>query len=251
MANPSTREELIDYCLRTLGDPVIEINVDTDQVEDRVDEALQYYQEFHSDATYKTYLKHLVTATDVTNKWIPLSSDIIYVQRLFPISSTFNNSMNFFDIKYQMMLNDIADLQNWSGDMAYFDMMQQYLSLLDMKLNGQPIINFVRRQNRLYIHGEFEEKDIKEGDYIVAEVYQTIAPETFTSVYNDMWLKRYTTALIKKQWGANLIKFEGMQLPGGVTMNGRQIFEDALTEISDLEERIRLEHELPPAFFVG
>ncbi len=157
--------------------------------------------------------------------------------------------MNFFDIKYQMMLNDIADLQNWSGDMAYFDMMQQYLSLLDMKLNGQPIINFVRRQNRLYIHGEFEEKDIKEGDYIVAEVYQTIAPETFTSVYNDMWLKRYTTALIKKQWGANLIKFEGMQLPGGVTMNGRQIFEDALTEISDLEERIRLEHELPPAFF--
>ena len=251
MANPSTREELIDYCLRTLGDPVIEINVDTDQVEDRVDEALQYYQEFHSDATYKTYLKHLVTATDVTNKWIPLSSDIIYVQKLFPISSTFNNSMNFFDIKYQMMLNDIADLQNWSGDMAYFDMMQQYLSLLDMKLNGQPIINFVRRQNRLYIHGEFEEKDIKEGDYIVAEVYQTIAPETFTSVYNDMWLKRYTTALIKKQWGANLIKFEGMQLPGGVTMNGRQIFEDALTEISDLEERIRLEHELPPAFFVG
>lgn len=251
MASPASRNDLIDYCLRKLGDPVIEINVDVDQIEDRVDEAIQYYQEFHSDATFKTYLKHQVTATDVSNEYIPVSADILYVQRLFPLSSSFNNSMNFFDIKYQMMLNDIADLQNWAGDLVYFEMMQQYLSLLDMKLNGAPIVNFARRQNRLYIHGDFADKDIKEGDYIVAEVYQTVDPDTHTSVYNDMWLKKYTTALIKRQWGANLIKFEGMQLPGGVTMNGRQIFEDALTEIESLEEKIRLEHELPPAFFVG
>ena len=251
MAGPSSRETLIEYCLRRLGDPVIEINVDPDQLEDRVDEALQYYQEFHSDATVKTYLKHQVTASDVSNEYISVSDDVIFVKKLFPISSSFNNSMNFFDIKYQMMLNDIADLQNFAGDLSYYDQMQQYLSLLDMKLNGTPQVNFSRRQGRLYIHGDFQDKDIQADDYIVAEVLQIVDPQTHTSVYDDMWLKAYTTALIKRQWGANLIKFEGMQLPGGVQLNGRQIFEDALNDIERLEERIRLEQELPVDFFVG
>jgi len=251
MAGPSSRETLIEYCLRRLGDPVIEINVDPDQLEDRVDEALQYYQEFHSDATVKTYLKHQVTASDVSNEYISVSDSVIFVKKLFPISSSFNNSINFFDIKYQMMLNDIADLQNFAGDLAYYDQMQQYLSLLDMKLNGTPQVNFSRRQGRLYIHGDFQDKDIQADDYIVAEVLQIVDPKTHTSVYDDMWLKSYTTALIKRQWGANLIKFEGMQLPGGVQLNGRQIFEDALNDIERLEERIRLEQELPVDFFVG
>jgi len=251
MAGPSSRETLIEYCLRRLGDPVIEINVDPDQLEDRVDEALQYYQEFHSDATVKTYLKHQVTASDVSNEYISVSDSVIFVKKLFPISSSFNNSINFFDIKYQMMLNDIADLQNFAGDLAYYDQMQQYLSLLDMKLNGTPQVNFSRRQGRLYIHGDFQDKDIQADDYIVAEVLQIVDPETHTSVYNDKWLKSYTTALIKRQWGANLIKFEGMQLPGGVQLNGRQIFEDALNDIERLEEKIRLEQELPVDFFVG
>jgi hypothetical protein len=251
MAGPSSRETLIEYCLRRLGDPVIEINVDPDQLEDRVDEALQYYQEFHSDATVKTYLKHQVTASDVSNEYISVSDSVIFVKKLFPISSSFNNSINFFDIKYQMMLNDIADLQNFAGDLAYYDQMQQYLSLLDMKLNGTPQVNFSRRQGRLYIHGDFQDKDIQADDYIVAEVLQIVDPETHTSVYDDKWLKSYTTALIKRQWGANLIKFEGMQLPGGVQLNGRQIFEDALNDIERLEEKIRLEQELPVDFFVG
>ena len=251
MAGPSSRETLIEYCLRRLGDPVIEINVDPDQLEDRVDEALQYYQEFHSDATVKTYLKHQVTASDVSNEYISVSDNVIFVKKLFPISSSFNNSMNFFDIKYQMMLNDIADLQKFAGDLSYYDQMQQYLSLLDMKLNGTPQVNFSRRQGRLYIHGDFQDKDIQADDYIVAEVLQIVDPETHTSIYDDMWLKAYTTALIKRQWGSNLIKFEGMQLPGGVQLNGRQIFEDALNDIERLEERIRLEQELPVDFFVG
>ena len=251
MAGPSSRETLIEYCLRRLGDPVIEINVDPDQLEDRVDEALQYYQEFHSDATVKTYLKHQVTASDVSNEYISVSDNVIFVKKLFPISSSFNNSMNFFDIKYQMMLNDIADLQNFAGDLSYYDQMQQYLSLLDMKLNGTPQVNFSRRQGRLYIHGDFQDKDIQADDYIVAEVLQIVDPETHTSIYDDMWLKAYTTALIKIQWSSNLIKFEGMQLPGGVQLNGRQIFEDALNDIERLEERIRLEQELPVDFFVG
>tara|TARA_B100001057_G_C22712581_1_gene896408 strand:+ start:37 stop:792 length:756 start_codon:yes stop_codon:yes gene_type:complete len=251
MAVPNSRETLIEYSKRRLGAPVIEINVDEDQLEDRVDESLQYYQEFHSDATTRTYLKHQVTATDVSNKYIPISSDILFVSKLFPLASSFTNSRNFFDIKYQMMLNDIADLMNFAGDLAYYEQMQQYLSLLDMKLNGHPQVHFSRRQNRLYIFGDFTDKDIIEGDYLVAEVYTIINPDTFTSVYNDMFVKEYTTALIKQQWGTNLIKFEGMQLPGGVILNGRQIYDDATGEIERLRENLRLEHELPPDFFVG
>lgn len=251
MANPTSRATLIDYAKRRLGDPVIEINVDEDQVEDRVDEALQYYQEFHSDATVRTYLKHLITADDVTNEYITVASNVLFVSKMFPLTSSFQNSRNFFDIKYQMMLNDIADLMNFAGDLAYYEQMQQYLSLLDMKLNGHPQVQFSRKQNRLYIFGDFADNDIKAGDYIVAEIYSIVDPETHTSVYNDMFLKEYTTALIKQQWGMNLIKFEGMQLPGGVVLNGRQIYDDATSEIATLRENLRLEHEFPPDFFVG
>lgn len=246
-----TREQLKDYCLRKLGYPVIEINVDDDQVEDRVDEALQFYQEFHSDATVRTYYKHLITATDVTNQYITLPESIIYVARMFPISASYSNSMNFFDVKYQIMLNDIANLQNFAGDIAYYDQLQQYLSLIDIKLHGTPQVQFARRQNRLYIFGDLVDKDIQEGDYVMLEVYQAVDPDQFSFVYDDRFLKKYATALIKRQWGANLIKFEGMQLPGGVMLNGRQIFDDATQEIDKIEEDMRLEYELPPDFFVG
>jgi hypothetical protein len=251
MANPNSRDSLIEYCKRRLGDPVIEINVDEDQVEDRVDEAIQYYQEFHSDATFRGYLKHQVTQTDIDNKYISISSDVLFVSRMFGIASGTESGKNMFNLKYQMHLNDIAQMHKYNGDLAYYEQMQQYLSTLDMVLNGAPIIDFSRRQNRVYIHGNFEDEDIVLGDYIVFEVYQTVDPNTHTSIYNDMWLKQYTTSLIKQQWGMNLMKFEGMQLPGGVTMNGRQIYEDALQEIETLQEKIRLEQELPPDFFIG
>jgi len=251
MSSPASRQQLIDFCLRRLGEPVIEVNVDEDQIQDKVDDALQVYQEYHSDATKRIYLKHLVTDTDVENEYISISSDIIYVSKLFPVSSTFQTSWNFFDIKYQMMLNDITDLQNFAGDLAYYEQLQQYLTLLDMKLNGSPQVQFSRRENRLYIFGDFGDEDIKAGDYLVAEVYQILNPDTNTSIYNDKFIKNYTTALIKQQWGQNLIKFEGMQLPGGVTMNGRQIYEDAMNDIEKLLEQVRLESELPPDFFVG
>lgn len=251
MSSPASRQQLIDFCLRRLGEPVIEVNVDEDQIQDKVDDALQVYQEYHSDATKRIYLKHLVTDTDVANEYISISSDIIYVSKLFPVSSTFQTSWNFFDIKYQMMLNDITDLQNFAGDLAYYEQLQQYLTLLDMKLNGSPQVQFSRRENRLYIFGDFGDEDIKAGDYVVAEVYQILNPDTNTSIYNDKFIKNYTTALIKQQWGQNLIKFEGMQLPGGVTMNGRQIYEDAMNDIEKLLEQVRLENELPPDFFVG
>jgi hypothetical protein len=250
MANPSSRQGLINWCKRRLGDPVIEINVDDDQLEDRVDEALQVFQEYHSEATHRTFLKHQVTADDVTNEYITVSTDVITVTKMFALKSGSINK-NFFDIKYQMHLNDIADLHSYIGDLAYYEQMQQYLSLLDMKLTGSPQVDFVRKQNRLYVHGDFQDGDIKAGDYIVAEAYTIIDSSTHTAVWNDMWLKEYTTALIKQQWGANLIKFEGMQLPGGVMLNGRQLFDDATQELERLREKLRLEHEMPADFFVG
>ena len=251
MASPSSRQELIDFCLRRLGEPVLEINVDVDQIEDKVDDAIQKYQEFHSDATIRTYLKYQVTADDVTNGYVPISSNIIFVSKVFPFSSTYGSSGNLFDIRYQMFLNNMGDFINFAGDLAYLYQMEQYLSMIDLQLHGHPTVKFSRRQNRLYIWGDFEDKDLQADDYLVAEVYQTIDPETHTSIYNDMFIKDYTTALIKQQWGANLSKFEGMQLPGGVTLNGRQIFEDASADIERLEEKLRSEQELPVDFFVG
>lgn len=251
MASPTSRQELIDFCLRRLGEPVLEVNVDVDQIEDKVDDAIQKYQEFHSDATIRTYLKYQVTADDVTNGYVPISSNIIFVSKVFPFSSTFGSSGNLFDIRYQMFLNNMGDFINFAGDLAYLYQMEQYLSMIDLQLHGHPTVQFSRRQNRLYIWGDFQDKDLQAGDYLVAEVYQTIDPDTHTSIYNDMFIKDYTTALIKQQWGANLSKFEGMQLPGGVTLNGRQIFEDASADIERLEEKLRSEQELPVDFFVG
>ena len=170
---------------------------------------------------------------------------------MMPLSSSFGSNYNFFDIKYQMMLNDIADMNNFAGDLAYYESLQMHLSLLDMKLNGTPQVEYSRKQDRLYIFGDIKDGDIKKDDYIVAEVSNIIDPDSHTSIYNDIWLKAYTTSLIKEQWGLNLIKFEGMQLPGGVILNGRQLFDDAQAELTDLREKLRLEHELPVDMMVG
>lgn len=251
MATPTTRQGLIDYCLRRLGAPVIDINVDYDQLEDKVDDALQVYREFHDDALVRTYHKQQITADDITNGYITLDNDITYVIGVFSLASSFNTARNFFDIKYQMMLNDIADMHNYLGDLAYYEQMQQYLSLLDMKLNGMVQSTFSRKQNRLYIHGDFTDGDVEAGDYIVIECLKEVNTSSHTSVWNDIFMKDYTTALIKQQWGANLMKFEGMQLPGGVMFNGRQYYDDATSELEVLRERMRLEYEKPVDFLVG
>lgn len=251
MASPTSRESLIEYCLRRLGQPVIEVNVDPDQIEDKVDDALQVYRDFHSDGTVRVYLKQQITSNDVTNGYITIDSSINYVARLFPIASGLVASRNFFDIKYQMALNDIASMYSYIGDLSYYEQTQQYLATLDMAISGTPQISFSRRQNRLYIWGDFVDSDIKAGDWVIAEVYQSISPDAATSIYNDKFIKDYTTALIKQQWGMNLMKFEGMQLPGGVTLNGRQFYDDATAEIAQLYDAMRLEQEAPVDFFVG
>ena len=245
----TTRAELVDYCLRRLGAPVIEINVDDDQVEDRVDDALQFYQEYHSDALLRVYLKHQITADDITNEYIPIGDDILYVKRMFPISES-NSSVNMFDAEYQLHLNDIFDLGGM-GNLVNYEMVKQYMSLLDLKLNGMSeFVRYNRHINRLYIDLDWE-NDIVEGTYIIVEAMQIVDPTTYSDVYNDMFLKQYATALIKQQWGANLMKFEGMQLPGGVQFSGRQIYDDATQEIQQIREQMQLNYEMPTDFFMG
>ncbi len=251
MAVINSRDTLADYCKRNLGEPVIEVNIDEDQVSDRIDEALEVFREFHSDATHRTYLKHKVTQDDLDNNFITVPDSVHIVSRLLPLSNSINSSTNMFSVKYQMMLNDIADLQNFAGDLAYYNQMQQYLNLIDMQLNGKPLVQFSRHQHRLHILGDLNDGDIKKDEFIILEVYQIIDPNSFTSVFNDKFLKEYTTQLFKRQWGTNLIKFEGMQLPGGVQLNGRQLYDDAVQELQRLREEIRLEHEMPPDFFMG
>jgi hypothetical protein len=249
MANPTTRQELIDYALRRLGAPVIEINIDEDQLEDRIDDALQFYQEYHSDATMRVYLKHQITADDITNKYISINDNILNVKRVFPIGNS-QSSINMFSVKYQLHLNDIYDL-SYIGDLMYYEMVQQYVSLLDMKLNGSgEHVRWNRHMNQLHLDVNWE-SDIKEDDYIIVEAMRIVDPSTYSDVYNDMFLKQYVTALIKQQWGANLIKFEGMQLPGGVVLNGRQIFDDATEEISQIREQMQSNYEMPVDFYVG
>jgi len=253
MANPSTRQGLIDYCLRKLGAPVLEVNVDEDQLEDRVDESIQFYREYNSDATVKTFLKHEITADDVTNGYIEIDDSILFVQKIFPFGGgqTSGGGAGFFNVSYQMSLNDMYSLRGGGGGMANFAMTKQYTDLISNSVSGSPLITFSRHQNRIYVHAEFEEGTLSVGDYIVFEVWQAINPETFTDIYNDIHLKDYLIQLIKQQWGQNLIKFEGMQLPGGVTLNGRQFYDDATQEIDRLREQMRLTHELPVDFMVG
>lgn len=250
MANPSTRQGLIDYCLRALGAPVIEINIDEDQIEDRVDEALQFYKEYHSDAIIQVYRKHEVTQDDIDNKYITIPEPLLFVSRVFPIAGVTGSSTSMFSAKYQLHLNDIYDLRH-AGGLLNYDMTKQYLEMIDMKLNAQiPPSRFNRHMNRLYIDISWED-ELVAGDHIIVDAYETISETQYTDIYNDIFLKKYLTALLKRQWGMNLIKFEGMQLPGGVTLNGRQIFDDATGEITELEETMQLKYEKPPHFFIG
>ena len=252
MATPNTRQEFIDYCLRSLGAPVIEINVDDEQLEDRVDEGLQWFREHHPDGSRRHYLSFQLTQTIIDNGYLDLgTASISTVVRMFPIN-TVSQTTNFFDIKYQMMLNDVTDLNNYAGDIAYYEQMQQHLSLLDMKLSGVPEITHDRQNNRVYFY--LSDEKLSVGDYIVLEVYGIRTPNDnneYNSLWNHKFLKEYTTAIIKRQWGTNLLKFDGMTLPGGVQINGRSIFEDANNELEQIRTRFREEEDVGPIFFAG
>ena len=249
MAKPNSRQTFIDYCLRALGEPVIEVNVDEDQISDRVDEALQLYQHYHADAIEKVYLSHEVTQTDIDNGYLSINDLITDVVRVMPLNDGFTAN-DMFDVKYQMHLQDIYSL-SYMGSLAEYEMAQQWLSLLNLRLDtDNKHISFDRHKNQLRIDMAWEE-EVSVGSYIVVECYRILDPEVHTDVYNDYFLKRYATQLIKRQWGINLKKFEGMVMPGGVTFNGQQLFDEAQEELRSLEEEIRLAWEQPIDFFMG
>jgi hypothetical protein len=271
MAIPSTRATFKEYCLRTLGKPVIEINVDPDQVEDRIDEALQYFSQYHYDGIERVYLKYKITADDITRargndsgtavtdvdgsttatwyeqqNWIPVPSTIMSVVKVF--SFTDKQTQNLFDVRYQLRLNDLYDFSSTS--VIHYEMTMQHLDFLDHILVGETPIRHNQHQNRLYMDMDWQ-TDVTANDYIIIECYRKLDPATYTDVWDDIFLKRYATQLIKRQWGANLSKFQGVQMLGGVALNGEQLYTQAQEEITKLEEQIQLAYELPPMHMIG
>ena len=245
---PSSREDLKTWCLRQLGHPVIEINVDDDQVDDRVDEALQYFQQFHFDGVERWYFKHQITSDDKVNKYIPVANqNVIGLTRVFPISST-NASVNMFDLRYQLRLHELYDFTSTSY--INYALTQQHIRTLDLLFSGEQPIRFNRHTDKLYIDWNWE-YDVMVGEYIIIEGWIIVDPDTYNKVYDDRMLKKLATAYIKRQWGTNMKKFAGMQLPGGITMNGQQIYNEAVEEIENLEKQIRETYEEPPQFLIG
>ena len=268
MATPNTRQTLISYAKRALGHPVIEINVDDDQIDDRIDEALQYYQQYHYDGIRRTYLKYQYTEADKTrilsnandsgtknsvttnlkegNNYIIVPETVLSVINIFPFSNKGN--LNLFDVRYQMRLNDLYDFSSTS--VINYDIVMRQLDFLDHILVGEKPLRFNQHDNRLYIDMDWK-NDLDEDEWLVIECYRRLDPNTYTDIFNDIYLKRYVTALFKKQWGANLSKFNGVAMVGGVTLNGQQIFSEACADIEKLETEIRTTYELNPAFMIG
>jgi len=300
MAKPNTRSTLKDYCLRNLGKPVIDINVDEDQIEDRIDEAVQYFCQYHTDGVERMYLKYKVTADDKvrlrknkefnviekgtyadnielesdtntvlegdgdlikedgtplhtedstivettyeeTQNYLVIPDAVISVINIFPLSDRAN--LNMIDVRYQLRLNDLYDFSSTS--IVHYEMTMRHLDFLDHILVGEKPIRFNALSNRLYIDMDWQE-DIDADEYLIIECYRQLDPAQHTNMFNDIYLKRYTTALIKKQWGQNLSKFNGTAMLGGVTLNGPELFSSAVSEVQKLEEEIRLNYEEPP-----
>ncbi len=276
MAKPSSRQGLIDYCLRQLGAPVLEINVDDDQIDDLVDDAIQYFNERHFDGVEKMYLKYKITeddvtrgtakgtsgtgivqttATDTSNRtynfyetenYIQVPDSVVGIEKIFKFDSS-SISGGMFSIKYQLFLNDLYYFN--SVELLQYAMTKSYLEDIDFLLTPDKQIRFNKRQDRLYLDIDWGSQPA--GEFIVLECYRALDPAAFTQIFNDSWVKMYLTALIKRQWGRNLSKFRGVKLPGGIELNGGEILQQAESEISDIKGRMLSEYELPPLDFIG
>ena len=271
MAIPNSKASLKEYVKRKLGAPVLDINVDDDQFDDRIDEAVQYFQEYHYDGSIRVYLKHQITDAKKTTmrsdetftenvagthaydneqvkqqqNYIVLPEFVLAVNRIFPFNDKHN--LNMFDLRYQLRLNDLYDLS--ATNILYYEMVQQHITMMDNILVGQVPIRYKQHMNRLYLDMDIEA--LSGNEFIIIECHRKIDPTDFTDIYNDMWLKRYSTALVKYQWGENLSKFEGVALPGGVTLNASEMKAQAQEEITKLEEESRLNYELPVMDLMG
>ena len=281
MAKPTTRQELKDYCLRQLGAPVLEVNVDDDQVEDLMDDAIQLFNERHFDGVERMYLKYKLTQDDIdrgkadpttgvgivttnatstsisgygttTSSWyensnfLQVPDSVIGVEKIFKFdSSTISSGM--FSVKYQLFLNDMYQFN--SIDLLQYSMVKTYLEDIEFLLTTDKQIRFNKRQDRLYLDIDWASETA--DTYLVLDCYRALDPTNFSGVYNDSFLKKYLTALIKRQWGQNLIKFRGVKLPGGIEFNGREIYDDGQRDLDDIKERMASEYELPPLDLIG
>ena len=282
MAQPSTRSELITYAKRQLGAPVLEINVADEQVEDLLDDAIQYFQERHFDGVYPSFLKYKITDDDITrgrsrdgetdnigittstatatidggttsfsfnetSNYLQVPDDIIGVTKVFHFDGSNRMSSGMFSLKYQLFLNDVYFYG--STELLTYAMTKTYLEDINFLLTTQKQIRFNKRQNRLYL--DIDWSSVSAGEFLVLDVFRTLNPNDYAKVYNDSFLKRYFTALVKKQWGQNLMKFQGVKLPGGVELNGRQIYDDAMNDLTIIREQMSNTYEIPPLDFIG
>lgn len=246
MTKPTSKTLFKEYCLRRLGKPVLEINVDDDQVDDRIDEALLYYQDYHFDGVEKTFYKATITSDDITNRYVTVPENIIGIINIFDVGDS-TSTNNLFNVRYQIALNDLYDLSRY--DLVPFYMNFQNIRMIEEILVGKQPIRYNRHVNRLYVDMDWEK--VNAGEYLIAEAYRIVDPDTYTDVWNDRWLQRYATALIKRQWGQNLIKFTGLQLPGGVTFNGETLYQQAQEEIDKLEGEMISSYSLPVMDMIG
>ena len=281
MAKPASRTQLVDYCLRKLGAPVLEINLDDDQIDDLVDDAIQLFNERHFDGVERMYLKYQLTEEDIergkakngdgvgivtttatstniagygttvsnwyeTSNFLQVPDSVIGIEKIFKFDTS-SISGGMFSIKYQLFLNDLYYFN--SVELLQYAMVKSYLEDIDFLLTPDKQVRFNKRQDRLYLDVDW--KSIDKDEWIILDCYRALDPDSFTQVYNDPFLKLYLTALIKRQWGQNLIKFRGVKLPGGIEMNGREIYDDANREIESIRSRMASEYELPPYDFVG
>ena len=280
MAKPATRQQLIDYCLRRLGAPVLEINIDDDQIDDLVDDALQIFNERHFDGVERMYLKYKITEDDINrgkaqytngvgivtttgtanisgigtttfnfyenSNFIQVPDSVIGIEKVFKFDTS-SISAGMWSIKYQLFLNDLYYFN--SVELLQYAMVKSYLEDIDFLLSTDKQIRFNKRQDRLYLDIDWNAKS--KDTFIVIDCYRILDPNDFTRVYNDSFLKRYLTALMKRQWGQNLIKFRGVKLPGGIELNGRELYEDAERELENIRQRMSMDYELPPYDFIG
>jgi hypothetical protein len=276
MAKPASRQELKDYALRQLGAPVLEINVADEQLDDRLDDALQYFNERHFDGVEKMFLKYKFTEADIqrgrsrgggynvgiatttvtsptgsfnweeNSNYIPVPDSVIGIERVFKLDNRTITS-NLFNVNYQLFLNDIYWFS--STELLNYYITKRYLEDIDWIVNPQRQIRFNKRQGRLYIDMSWD--SITAGNYLIMECYRILDPSDYTKVYNDSFLKMYFTSLVKKQWGQNLIKFQGVKLPGGIELNGRQIYDDAVKELEAIRLRMLSEYETAPFDMIG
>ena len=279
MAKPATRQQLIDYCLRKLGAPVLEINVDDDQIDDLVDDAIQLFNERHFDGVERMYLKYKITQDDVNrgkasgtdgvgivtttgtstivgtattfnfyenSNYIQVPDSVIGIEKIFKFDTS-SISGGMFSIKYQLFLNDLYHFN--SIELLQYSMTKSYLEDIDHLLTTDKQVRFNKRQDRLYLDIDWSAQEA--DNFLVIDCYRALDPTSFSQVYNDSFVKMYLTALIKRQWGQNLIKFQGVKLPGGIELNGRQLYEDAERELESIRQRMSSEYELPPLDLIG